>query len=76
MIINLNSGAFINLLHVLKADDILINISADLNPSVEAVYRRRDTMLTTAELAVNAEHILLILSNVSVNCARTKELGI
>lgn len=69
----LNFRAIKVLLHILNANNILINIFADLKALVEAVSRQ--TVTAKSDIAVDAENILFIFSQVLVINTRVKEIG-
>lgn len=69
----LNFRAVKMLLNFLKANDIMINVFADLKLCVKAM--RCHTMPAEAEAAVYAEHILLVFSKVLMNTAGTEEFA-
>jgi hypothetical protein len=59
------------LLHFLKADDIMVDIFADLKPPVEAMSCR--TMPTKSKTTVEAKHVFFIFPKLLMMKARTKE---
>ena len=72
---NLNFRTIKMLLHVLKTNDILIDIFADLKAPMEVMTRRRNTVLTEAKITVNAEHIFFTFPEIAVIDACVEEFA-
>lgn len=60
-------------LNLLKANNILINIFADLKLSVKKM--RSHTMSTASNVAIDAKHVFLVLSVFLMQTTRIKELA-
>jgi hypothetical protein len=60
-------------LNLLKANNIMVNIFADLELSMKAM--RLHTMSTTPNTAINTEHVFLVLSTFLMVAARIKEIA-
>ena len=60
-------------LNLLKANNIVVNIFADLELSMKAM--RLHTMSTTPNTAINTEHVSLVLSTFLMVAAGIKEIA-
>lgn len=72
---NLNSGAVEIEMYVLKTNDIMINILADLKPRMRGMMRL-DTVSTYLKFTLHTVHILLVLPQLFVFAACSEELTI
>lgn len=71
---NLNFRAVKMLLHFMKADNIMVDIFADLKPPVEAMSCH--TVPAKPKTTIDAKYILFIFANLLMMNARTKEFAL